>query len=343
VKDGLLNQRVILFFLLADKGEVSLSLLGDSLGELLGGSGGLGVLLQGSLSLLLEDISSLLGSLLRLGNRSSDVGSGSRVKSNSSSSVSERVQLGSGLAVGVSWDVDGVLDFLRVDDSVDIGVGHDGSWESVVGLSLRLLGLSSIDRVQLLKSISGPDDESSEVSSWGELKNVESVNIAEFNSWQVSQSLEHGAVICVVNNQRSSSLSESSVSGLSLSVSKGHGSSHLLNIVKSVKSLEESNSLGGFVDSIDGLVINNQRNFRNVVNVVSSGHNQSGNSRSSNGGDHSVSLLIDVNSSVPSSPGLGWGEHSTLSAHVSKSSLTRSGSSSSRNTGNTSNSSSSTP
>jgi len=318
-------------------------LLGDSLGEFLGGSGSLGVLLGGSLSSLLKEISSLLSSLLRLGNRSSDVGGSSRVKSDSSSSVSERVQLGSGLAVGLSGNVDSVLDFLRVDESVDIGVGHDGSWESVVDLGLRLLGLSSVDRVQLLKSISGPDDESSEVSSWGELKNIESVNIAEFNSWQVSQSLDHGAVICVVNNQRSSSLSVSSVSGFSLTVSKGHGLNNLLNIGVSIEGLEESNSLGGFVDSVNGLVVNNQRNFRNIINVVSSGHNQSGNSRSSNGRNHSVSLLVDVNSSVPSSPGLGWGEHSSLSAHVSKSSLTSSVSSSSRNTGNTSNSSSSTP
>jgi len=69
------------------------------------------------------------------------------------------------------------------------------------------------------------------------------------------------------------------------------------------------------------------------------GHDESWYTSSGNSTGHSKSSLVDVTLFVPSSPGLQWGEHSTASAHVSKSGLTTSvgsATSYSRNTGNSS-------
>lgn len=234
------------------------------------------------------------------------------------------------------------LDFIRVDDSSEIWVGNDGSWEDVVRLDLRSGFVASEDGVELLEGILGPDDESSQMTSWGELQEIESVNRGGFNSWKISEGLGDGGFI-VVNNEWSSSLSVSSVSHFSLSSSDVVRSLSLFNISVGSQSFQESNSLGGLVNSVDGLVVNNQRNFWNSFDSVSSGQNQRRNSSSSDGGSYSVSLFSGVDLSVPSSPGLSWSEHSSSSAHVSKSSLASSVSTSSRYTGNTSNSSSSTP
>eukprot|EP00835_Amoeboradix_gromovi_P005241 NODE_475_length_8011_cov_0.074065.p7 type:complete len:104 gc:universal NODE_475_length_8011_cov_0.074065:1914-1603(-) len=76
---------------------------------------------------------------------------------------------------------------------------------------------------------------------------------------------------------------------------------------------------------------------------MASSHNQWYNTRSSYCRSNSISLFVNIYMNVPSSPDLGRCEHSTLSAHVTKSRLTRSHSTTTRNTRNTCNSSTGTP
>jgi len=78
------------------------------------------------------------------------------------------------------------LDLVGVDDSGEIGAVHHTSVEGVVALLLGVLGVASEDVVESLEGILGEDHESSEVSTWGELEDVESVHVACVNSWQVS-------------------------------------------------------------------------------------------------------------------------------------------------------------
>lgn len=56
-----------------------------------------------------------------------------------------------------------------------------------------------------------------------------------------------------------------------------------------------------------------------------------------------MSLLLKVDLSVPSSPGLKGSEHSSLSTHVTEGTLTRSVGTASTNSGNSSNGTTSTP
>lgn len=107
---------------------------------------------------------------------------------------------------------DGSLDFVGVDHSSQIWVG-----DFMVGKNVSLLLLagklvSSEDLVETLEGIFSPNDESSDVSSWGKLEKVESADVDDFNAWDVSQSLDEWDVLSTVNDQWSSSGSVSSVS-----------------------------------------------------------------------------------------------------------------------------------
>jgi len=327
----LLEEDVVkLLVLLVESGGEGLLLLGD-----------LGIWLD-SLPLGLNEIGLLLVSLL-FGDQLSSAGSlGVGVELDQESEVLEWVLLvGVDLLLGDLVSENG-LDFIGVDDSGNIGVGEDGSGELVVDLLGGSLLVSSVDLVESLESVGSPNDESSKVTSWGELQQVQSGNAGKFNTGQVSESLgERGLV--VVDHEWTSPLNVSSVSHLSLSGSESLGVLDFLNIRESIEGFEEGNSLGGLVDVIDGLVVDDQRNLRDLLDSVTSGQNQRGESRSSESGGQSEPLLSHGDLSVPPPPSLGWGEHPSSSAHVSIGSLARSASTTSSNTRNTSDGTTSSP
>jgi len=76
---------------------------------------------------------------------------------------------------------------------------------------------------------------------------------------------------------------------------------------------------------------------------VSTGHDEGGDGRGGKGRGNSVSLLVDVDLSVPSSPGAGGGEHSSTTAHVSEGSLSSTVCTTTGNSGNTGYGTTSTP
>lgn len=61
------------------------------------------------------------------------------------------------------------LDGIRVDDLSDIRVSENGSVKSVSSLFFSSLSEGSEDFVEGSEGGLGPDDESSEMTSWGEL------------------------------------------------------------------------------------------------------------------------------------------------------------------------------
>jgi len=258
---------------------------------------------------LVGSLSSSLGvsSLLSSGNLScfSDV----RVESGSESEIGQSV-LSDGSDGGRSGLLgsEGGLDFSRVDDSGKIGVGNERSG-------------CVVESVQLSESISGPENESSDVSSRGELKEVEGFNVDEFNSGKVSEGVDKVAVLRV-DDERSSSGNVSAVSDLSVSSSDLSGFLGLDDIIVCVEGLEESNGSGGLFDVGKRCSVDNQRNFSNSFDSVSSGQNKGGEGRSGKSGSDGVSSLVKRRLSVPSSEGFGGCKHSSSSAHVSESSLT---------------------
>jgi len=302
--------------------------------DLSGGGGSLGLVL-GSGGLLLE------GSGVSLVSLSSALAV-SGVQGLHSGVVSEGVESGELSDVG-SLGSESSLDLLRVDDSEDISVGELRSGESV---SLLLDGRSSSsvskDLVQRLEGILGPDDESANVTTRGQSQEVKSSDGAELDSRNVSEGSSHGSRLGV-DNEGTSSSSPSAISGLSLSLSLNSVISDLLAVLVGLQVLEDGNGSLGLGDGVNNRVVNDEGNLGNLRDSVSSSHDKSGDGRSSDSRGEGKSSLLDIDSSVPSSPNSGGGKHSSLSAHVSKSSLSGSRGTSSRNSRNTGNGSSSSP
>jgi len=81
------------------------------------------------------------------------------------------------------------LDLIGVDDSSDISASHNGSVQSESRFLSGFLVVSSENGGEAFESILGIDDESTEVTSWSELKNIESSDVASVNTWEISGSL----------------------------------------------------------------------------------------------------------------------------------------------------------
>jgi len=113
------------------------------------------------------------------------------------------------------------LDLVRVDDSGEISAGHLASVELISTLLDSLLSVGSEDLVEVGEGILGEDDESAEVATGGELEQVQSVDAASVNTWEVSGgSLEEGVLISV-NNEGTLSQNEARVSHLVLTSTGG--------------------------------------------------------------------------------------------------------------------------
>lgn len=78
------------------------------------------------------------------------------------------------------------MDLIGVNDSGQIGVAHAGSVEGISGFLGSVILVGSEDGVQGFEGGGGVDNESSDLSTWGQLQNVESVDVADFDSWNVS-------------------------------------------------------------------------------------------------------------------------------------------------------------
>jgi hypothetical protein len=227
-----------------------------------------------------------------------------------------------------------------VDDSSEVSAGHHVSVEGVSALDGRLLGVGSEDGVKGGEGILGEDNESSNVSTWGQLEEVESLDVADIDTWEVSGNLSHLLVLVTENNEWALLEDVLGVSVLSFSSSLLSFLSHSLEIGTGSQVLEGGEeSLGG----VNVEVVGDEGEFWDVLNSVTSGHDEWWAGRSSESGGDGVSSLVGVDLSVPLSPDLEWSEHSSLSAHVTEGSLSRSGSTGSRNSWNSSDSSSSSP
>ena len=104
------------------------------------------------------------------------------------------------------------LNLVRVDDSGKIGAGHNVSLEMVSRLLEGLVSVGSENGGEGLEGIGGENDESSKVSTWGELEDVKSVDVASVNTWEVSGGILDSLRLLGVDNEWSLSHDVSGVS-----------------------------------------------------------------------------------------------------------------------------------
>lgn len=101
--------------------------------------------------------------------------------------------------VYVHWSPDDLLDFFRFQESGQVSSGHDGLWQIVVALELRLLSPGSVEGVQTLEGWLGPDDEATHVTTGCQLQQVQLVDADQGDTGNVAESLGQSLVFSVHN------------------------------------------------------------------------------------------------------------------------------------------------
>lgn len=226
------------------------------------------------------------------------------------------------------------LDFRRLKDRLDVVVGDDA-----LGKSEARLGGPNV--VKKSNSGLGPDNESTKVGTRGELKKGEGLDVGGLNTRDVLESLDETLVLSV-DHKGTLSLSVTTTSELTLTGTEGLRLDDSGNIGAGTNGLQSSNSLLGLGDGLE-LAGDDKGNLRDVLSTVAASNDERSDSRGSNGRSGSVSLLVVVDLDVPLSPDLGRSKETTATAHVTESSLARSVSTTTTDTGNSGNGTTGTP
>lgn len=269
------------------------------------------------------------------------VGGGVGVETEHDLLVAERVllldntTLGAGLTLGGAEDG---LDFRRVDEAGQIGVGNVVGGQEEVLLESRGSGGGTVDLVESLESGGGPDDEATDVATGGELEEVEGEDGGCLDTGDVAEGLDEVLAVGlgVVDNQRTAALAEAAVTELTLTGTHLLGLLDLDELVTGTEGLEEGDGgLGLGQSTTEGLGLNNEGNLGDLGDAVATGEQEGGDGRGSQSRGGSKALLVQVDLLVPLAPHLGGSEHTTGTALVTEGSLTGTVSTTTGDTGNT--------
>jgi hypothetical protein len=77
------------------------------------------------------------------------------------------------------------LDFVGVDDSGDISVGKEGFLEVVARFLESGISEGTENGIELSESTFSPDNESSDLSARGELEEIKSIDVGDFDAFEV--------------------------------------------------------------------------------------------------------------------------------------------------------------
>lgn len=189
--------------------------------------------------------------------------------------------------------VEGALDFRAVDQTGEIGLRDNVGGEEEVTLVGGGLGGGTVDIVKGLESGRGPDDESAEVTTRSKLEEVESGNGASLNTGDVSESGNELLAIGLrrVDDKRATSLAVAAATELALTGAELLGVLDLGDVLTSADSLQKAESSSGLGNSgtLENSGVDNQRNLRDGVDLVSTGHEQRNGSGSGQGRNNGVS------------------------------------------------------
>lgn len=256
-----------------------------------------------SRGLRLATVNRLLAKLLL--RESSSVG----VKTEHNLLVAERVllldvgALGAGLTLGAAEDG---LDFRRVDEAGEVGVGDEVGGEDEVLLEGRRRVRGAVDGVQGLEGRGGPDDEATEVTTGGELEEVEGEDRGRLNTGDVAESTDEllAVGLGVVDDERAATLAEAAASQLTLTGTHLAGLGDLDELRTSTNSLEESDGSLGLGDSgvLEGLGVNDEGNLGDVGDAVAAGEEERGDGRGSEGRGGSETSISRVSNYYSISP-----------------------------------------
>jgi len=233
------------------------------------------------------------------------------------------------------------LHFVGVDETSEVGVGHDASGQGIAALLGRFAVDGAVNVTELFEGALGPDNEATHVTTGGKLEEVEALDVGEFNTREVAAGFDD-SVVLRVHNQGSAAGDVATVTKFALAATEFAGSLSFFDVVEGTKTLEGFDGVLGLLDGFKR-VADNAGNFSDVADLVATSHDQRRQGSSSKSRSNGVALLVGVDLAVPLAPGLGGGEHATFTAHVTESSLTGAGSTTARDTGDTGHGTAGTP
>ena len=232
------------------------------------------------------------------------------------------------------------LNLVGVDDASKVSAGHHVLLEVVAALFGASLVEGAEHVVKCGEGVLGEDAESAEVSTRGELEEVEAVHAAGVNTDEVASGALEQGVLVSIDEERALAHDEAGRSHLALSSTCALGQTSADDIVVSAD-LAKGNE-----ESLSGLEvkgINNEGEFGDGLDGVTASLDEgSAGSGGESGGD-GVTLLVEVDLTVPFAPDLQGGVHARFTAHVTEGSLAGAGSTGARNSGNTSDGTTSAP
>ena len=207
------------------------------------------------------------------------------------------------------------LDFVGVDDPGKVRVGHLGAGEDEALLDGGGGGVGTEDSIQLVEGGLGPDAEATQVTSRGKLEKVQAIDGDELDTGEVAEGPQSSGLL-IVDDQRSSALDVPPVPHLTLTSTDLLGVLGLLNIGVGTEGLEDLDGELGLVNVLEGVVGDNEGDFLDGLNTVTTGHDQSGESRGSQSRADSNAALVQVGLTRPPAPDLGRGEHTSTTTHL---------------------------
>jgi len=134
--------------------------------------------------------------------------------------------------------------------------------------------VGSVESVESLEGSSGPHDESSEMSAWCELQEVQFLHIAQLHSRDVSEGANERR-FGFVDDQGTSSLCVAAVSRLTVTTAEFARVFDLFNVSESVDGLEEFDGRRSLSDLQNSFVGDNQWNLWDLLHSVSSSQHKS--------------------------------------------------------------------
>lgn len=220
--------------------------------------------------------------------------SGVGVEAEKDLAVAERVllldtdTLGLGLALG---SAENGLDFGRVDETGDVGVGDEVGGKEEVLLESGRSGGAAVDLVESGEGGRGPDDEATEVSTGGELEKVQGEDGRSLNTRNVAESLGQllAVDLRVVDDERTTALAVAAATHLTLTGAELLRLGDLLDVRSSTDSLQQLNGSLGLGDSsgLESLGLDDERNLGDAGDAVTTGEEERRNGGGSEGGSGS--------------------------------------------------------
>lgn len=211
--------------------------------------------------------------------------------------------LGEGSTLG---GVEDALDLGAVDQTGEVGVGNNVGGDQEVLLQLRGLGGGAVDVVEGLEGSRGPDDEAAEVTTRGELEQVQGVDVAGLDTGHVAEALDELLAVGggVVDDQGTAALAVAAATELALTGAELLGVLGLEDIgggTDGAQELESSGSLGSSSTLEDGGV-DNQGDLGDLGDLVTTGQQKRSDSRGGDGRSDGVAPLSLRHLDVPLAP-----------------------------------------